>query len=174
VRRIEEAASRDGPWSMRTSRCVTLAARSGVVALFTDGPPDSAGGAAVWDGSPCTLPIDGVRALRIEPLGAPGAPPPGAMTCHLPAGARVEARPRRSGDRFRLGPQGTKLVSDELCDRKIHPAWRTRVPLVFVDGELRWMPGVREIRPLENRPANACLTLEGPTPWAPAYRKATT
>ena len=36
---------------------------------------------------------------------------------------------------------------------------------VFVDGQLAWIPGVRVIRQTD-RPPNALIALDGPTPWA--------
>jgi tRNA(Ile)-lysidine synthetase-like protein len=83
----------------------------------------------------------------------------------LEDGARIEVRSRRATDRFPLGGAGHKLVADELSDRKIQPVWRTRIPLVWVDGVLRWMAGVRVVGPKDGPPPNALMTIEGPMPW---------
>ena len=89
---------------------------------------------------------------------------PDSMALLLTPGARVTVRSRRAGDRFVLG-SGHKVVSDELSDRKVPRVWRRRVPIVLVDGELRWIPGVRVINPAGGAPPNALMTLEGPMPW---------
>jgi tRNA(Ile)-lysidine synthetase-like protein len=144
-------------------RGVRLTAVGGLVALFVN--PRTSSGSFTWDGNGVVQPIDAVRSLRIEPL-ADRAPVPGGFVLALDPGARVEVRPRRATDRFPLGGAGHKLVADEFSDRKVQPVWRSRIPLVFVDGQLAWIPGLRVIRRTD-RPPNVVMRVEGPTPWAP-------
>ena len=91
---------------------------------------------------------------------------PNVLLLALDPGALLQVRPRLAGDRFPLGPAGHKLVADELSDRKLHPVWRPRIPLLWVDEVLRWITGVRVLAPADRRPPNAVVTLEGPMPWA--------
>ena len=63
----------------------------------------------------------------------------------LPAGARPVAtvRSRRPGDRLRpLGASGSRRLKDVLIDRRVPRAVRDRIPLLFLDGILAWVPGV--------------------------------
>lgn len=63
----------------------------------------------------------------------------------LPAGARPTAtvRSRRPGDRLRpLGSSGSRRLKDLLIDRKVPRRVRDRLPLLFLDGILAWVPGV--------------------------------
>ena len=145
-------------------RGVRLTSRDGQVALFVD--PEPSPRSFSWDGRGQVHPIDGVRSLAIEPLAGP-PPPPGAgvLLLALDPGARIEVRSRRATDRFPLGAAGHKLVADELSDRKVQPVWRRRVPLVFVDGALRWIAGVRVVGPRNGRPPNAVMAIDGPMPW---------
>jgi tRNA(Ile)-lysidine synthetase-like protein len=145
-------------------RGVRLTGRDGVVALFADASPAPV--SMRWNGAPVSLPFDAVRKLRIEPLaGAPPAASARSVLLALDPGAMIEVRPRKARDRFPLGAAGHKVVADELSDRKVQPVWRPRIPLVLVDGELRWIAGVRVIAPTEPRAPNAVATLEGPIPW---------
>ena len=63
----------------------------------------------------------------------------------LPAGWRPVAtvRCRRPGDRLQpLGSNGSRKLKDLLIDRKVPRAVRNRLPLLFLDGILAWVPGV--------------------------------
>jgi tRNA(Ile)-lysidine synthase len=166
---FERALASGGPCTLDLRRTVRLTVRDGIVALFSTAPSAPAESALSWEGLPGSLPVGPVRRVRVEPLGSGPAPPAAAdarsALVHLRHGAAVLARPRAPRDRFRLGPQGTKLVADELSDRKVQPVWRGRIPLVFVDGELRWMPGLRAVKTPDEPPPNAKLVLEGPAPW---------
>jgi tRNA(Ile)-lysidine synthase len=163
LREIERAAEPGARLDAEVRRGVRLVARDDVVALFTEPAAGFDAARVAWTGAAAGARLDASRALRVEP-GA-SAPPGGrAIALALPAGAVIEARPRRARDRFALEHGGSKLVADELSDRRIHPAWRARVPLLFVDGVLRWIPGVRVVGPQDDS-ANAVVSIEGPMPW---------
>lgn len=160
----EAAAPRDAILEIR--RGVLLSIRDGTLAIFTPRPPGWTGASATWDGAPLDLPAGGTRSIEIVPI------PPEPLAAEelmirvaLRPGARIEIRPRRAGDRFPLGSHGSKRVADELCDRKIHPAMRGRVPLVFVDGVLRWMPNVRVVTPEDESAPNAAMMIRGRVLW---------
>jgi tRNA(Ile)-lysidine synthase len=58
-------------------------------------------------------------------------------------GTAVTVRPWRAGDRMRpAGLGGTKTLQDLFTDRKLPRAERRHVPVVEVDGEIAWVPGV--------------------------------
>jgi tRNA(Ile)-lysidine synthetase-like protein len=164
---FERAATAARPFEEEVRRGVILTARSGLVALFA-GPDLASFGAGASARAVVRLPAGPGRELVIEPLAPAAVAPTGAVALHVPPGAGLLVRPRRAGDRFRLGPHGTKLVAEELSDRKIQPVWRSRIPLLFVDGELRWIAGVRAIRG-EGAP-NVTARIAGPMPWALPYR----
>ncbi len=61
----------------------------------------------------------------------------------LEPGARVEIRNRRPGDRLRpLGAPGRRRLKEVLIDRRIPRGRRDRLPLLVVDGNIAWVPGV--------------------------------
>jgi tRNA(Ile)-lysidine synthase len=164
VRRVERAAAAGGTAPIEVRRGVAVTARAGRVAVYAVEPPDAIEVEMLWEGRPLDRPVDGVRRVRIDTA----EPPPGAVApyrCHLAKGARIVVRPRRAGDRFPLCVGASKAVADEFCDRKIQPAWRTRIPLVFVDGALRWITGVRVIPSEADARPNAWIAISGPVPW---------
>jgi len=60
-----------------------------------------------------------------------------------PLGAGVEIRSRRPGDRLRpLGSPGTRRLKDVFIDRHLPRRQRDRWPLLVVDGEIAWVPGI--------------------------------
>ncbi len=60
-----------------------------------------------------------------------------------PKGARLAWRSRLPGDAYRpLGAPGSAKVSDLLIDRKVPAASRESLPVVLVDGNVAWVPGV--------------------------------
>lgn len=64
---------------------------------------------------------------------------------HLPHASRplISVRTRRPGDALRpLGSSGRRSVKDLLIDRRVPRHVRDRLPLLFVDGILAWVPGV--------------------------------
>lgn len=64
---------------------------------------------------------------------------------HLPHAARplISVRTRRPGDVLRpLGSSGRRSLKDLLIDRRVPRHARDRLPLLFVDGILAWVPGV--------------------------------
>jgi tRNA(Ile)-lysidine synthase len=78
-------------------------------------------------------------ALRSRPC--PGCDEAGAV--HLRAGLRLELRSRVPGLRMRpLGGPGTRKLQDILTDARVPRHLRDRLPLVFADGRLAWVPGI--------------------------------
>jgi tRNA(Ile)-lysidine synthase len=74
---------------------------------------------------------DNLAAIHANPLAAALA---------IPAKARLGLRTRWPGDRFRprgLGGHSQKLA-DTLIAMRVPVAWRARVPLLTVDGEIAW------------------------------------
>lgn len=79
----------------------------------------------------------------IRERGCPGCDDSQAI--HVPAGARVEIGYRTPGLRLRpRGGAGTRKLQDLLVDAKFPRHLRARLPLVFVDGSLAWVPGIAE------------------------------
>lgn len=61
----------------------------------------------------------------------------------LAPGQKVEVRNRRHGDRVRpFGHRRPRRLKELLIDRRISRAERDRLPLLIVDGEIAWVPGV--------------------------------
>lgn len=86
-------------------------------------------------------PADELAALHADPLAAALA---------IPAGARLELRTRRPGDRFRprgLGGHSQKL-GDTFNAMRVPVAWRDRVPLLVVADAIAWFvaPGAGGLR----------------------------
>ncbi len=66
-----------------------------------------------------------------------------AMSLPLAAGQHVQIRNRRPGDRMRpFGCAYERKLKDILIDRGIARDERSALPLVVVDGEIAWVPGV--------------------------------
>jgi len=75
-----------------------------------------------------------VRACR-------GCADPGAA--HLRPGMDLTVGYRRPGLRLRpLGAPGSRKLQDVLTDAKVPRHLRDRLPLVFADGRLAWVPGI--------------------------------
>lgn len=56
----------------------------------------------------------------------------------------VVLRTRQPGDRFYpMGTGGSQLLSDFLIDHRVPAAWRDRLPLVVVGGQIAWVAGWR-------------------------------
>lgn len=102
----------------------------------------------------------GVR-FRVEPgrvsldvATAPPAPPPAlvvrpcpgcadASAAHLRPGLRLRVGYRRPGLRMRpVGSPGSRKLQDILTDVKFPRHLRDRLPLVFADDRLAWVPGI--------------------------------
>jgi tRNA(Ile)-lysidine synthase len=163
---LERAAAPGARIAEEVRRGVHLTGRDGMVALFTR--PGSASASIAWNGCAAELPAGPGRRFRIEPLGAaPPAASPRTLLLALAPGAVVATRTRSSSDRYRLGVASHKAVADELSDRKVQAVWRARIPLLFVDGDLRWIPGIRIVPPVGGADPNVVVTLDGAAPWAP-------
>ena len=55
----------------------------------------------------------------------------------------VVVRNRRPGDRIQpLGSSGQRRLKDVLIDRRVPRAERDRLPLLVIDDEIAWVPGV--------------------------------
>ncbi len=59
----------------------------------------------------------------------------------LPAGAHIELRYRRAGDRCRLPGRPGKSLKQLFQESGVPPWQRDRIPLLWVDGELAWIGG---------------------------------
>jgi tRNA(Ile)-lysidine synthetase-like protein len=66
-----------------------------------------------------------------------------AQAAHLRPGVELTVGYRRPGLRMRpLGSPGTRKLQDVLTDAKVPRHLRDRLPMVFADGRLAWVPGV--------------------------------
>ena len=71
----------------------------------------------------------------------------------LPAEAAVTVRPWRAGDRMgAVGRQAARRVKRFLADARIAKHARPGWPVVLVDGEIVWIPGVRRSDAATDRP----------------------
>ncbi len=63
----------------------------------------------------------------------------------VPEGSKIKLRPRESGDQIRpLGMQGQSVkISDVMIDRKIPQKAREEWPLLIIDEEIAWIPGIK-------------------------------
>lgn len=55
---------------------------------------------------------------------------------------RIEVRSRRPGDRLTPLGGGRRRLKDLLIDRRVPRRQRSRLPLLVVDGEIAWVPGI--------------------------------
>ncbi len=135
-----------------------------------------------WGGEPRALPVDGSLApcgLRAErrDLDAAGwadlsqgrVSPSREVWLAAPAGAAVSWRSRLPGDAYRpLGAPGTAKVSDLLIDRKVPAGDRESLPVVLVDGNVAWVPGVAPAHDLRlDGPREGALRLTWQGPCSP-------
>ena len=80
-------------------------------------------------------------APRLGVRACPGCADPGAA--HLRPGMDLSVGYRRPGLRMRpLGAPGSRKLQDVLTDAKVPRHLRDRLPLVFADGRLAWVPGI--------------------------------
>lgn len=63
----------------------------------------------------------------------------------VPEGSKIKLRSRESGDQIRpLGMQGQSMkISDVMIDRKIPRKAREKWPLLIIDDEIAWIPGIK-------------------------------
>jgi tRNA(Ile)-lysidine synthase len=99
-------------------------------------------------GPPPAVSLDGTAASlgawRFEPVSGGVTGPEGAWRARLPAGAVLTARPWRAGDRMRVAPGGAaRRVKRFFGDARVAGVDRAGWPVVLVDGEIVWIPGVR-------------------------------
>jgi tRNA(Ile)-lysidine synthase len=81
------------------------------------------------------------------------------------AGARVEVRFRRSGERCRPAGRAHGQSLKRLLQEAGVPPWmRTRIPLLYLDGELAAVADLRVCEPFQAGPGEAGLVLR----WRPA------
>jgi len=65
------------------------------------------------------------------------------IAAHLRPGVAVTVGFRRPGLRMRpVGAPGTRKLQDILTDARVPRHLRDRLPLVFADGRLAWVPGI--------------------------------
>ena len=95
----------------------------------------------------CDIPEAGLR-FRLEPGRTAewmfaSSPRRVGLSLPIAAGDEVTIRNRRPGDRLRpLGCAYTRRLKDVLMDRRVPRRERDRLPLLFVDSRLAWVPGV--------------------------------
>jgi tRNA(Ile)-lysidine synthetase-like protein len=78
----------------------------------------------------------------------------------------IEVRPPKPGDAFRLeSGAGRGKVAEALRAAGVEAAWRRRIPTLYIDGELRWIPGVRRVRASEEGAVTLRFELRGAAPW---------
>lgn len=78
---------------------------------------------------------------RLAVRACSGCADPGAA--HLRPGMKLTVGYRRPGLRMRpLGAPGSRKLQDLLTDAKVPRHLRDRLPLVFADGLLAWVPGI--------------------------------
>ncbi|HYC76506.1 MAG TPA: tRNA lysidine(34) synthetase TilS [Planctomycetota bacterium] len=155
---------------------VRLLSGAETTALYVAASPFDSVATFPADAARLELPAGGPRRVVVRRL-PHGEPPPAdadaprRFRLHLRDGATLEVREPRPGDRFLLERgDGRGRALDVLTDAKVSRVWRRRVPLVFVDGALRWIAGVRRVGVAGEGAANAELILEGPAPWIDAPR----
>ena len=90
--------------------------------------------------------------------------------------ARVRVRTRRPGDWITpFGAAGRQSLQDYLVNRKIDRPFRGRLPLLAVESQILWVPGVGAGAPCalgEGEGPGALITLSGPAPWTLPAAKA--
>lgn len=83
------------------------------------------------------------RRGKIAPWMFVGNPERGAVTGEIAAGSVVTVRNRRPGDRIRpLGSTRSHRLKDVLIDHRMPRPWRDHTPLLEIDGNIAWVPGV--------------------------------
>lgn len=104
------------------------------LALCPEPPPVAEGWHATWqpehDGEELLLPDNG---LLIARSGVPGG---------VPSGTVVTLRLRRQGDQCQPAGRSRRTLSRMLQEQGVPVWWRNRLPLVTVNGEVVWIPGV--------------------------------
>jgi tRNA(Ile)-lysidine synthase len=67
----------------------------------------------------------------------------GVLDAAALGGRALEVRGWRAGDRMRpLGLAGSRAVSDLFTDRRVPRARRAGMPVLLLDGEIAWIPGI--------------------------------
>lgn len=84
--------------------------------------------------------------------GGAGAEARGAWDAWLPAGAALEVRSWRDGDRMISSGSGQRRVKRFLSDSRVVAADRAGWPVVTADGDIVWIPGVRRALAATARP----------------------
>ena len=79
----------------------------------------------------------------IAPWMFEGRPDRAALDGEMAEGTRVTIRNRRPGDRIQpLGRPGGRRLKELLIDHRIPRRQRDRLPLLLIDGDIAWVPGV--------------------------------
>lgn len=90
--------------------------------------------------------LDQTLVFESQPVAAwmrTGSPRRAALSPRIPTGRAFTVRTRRPGDRIRpLGSAHPKRLKDLLIDRKVPRLERDRLPLLFLEETLVWVPGV--------------------------------
>jgi tRNA(Ile)-lysidine synthetase-like protein len=72
-----------------------------------------------------------------------GDPRRAGFHCPNLEGRRLVVRNRRTGDRIRpLGSERERRLKDVLIDHRIPRELRDRIPLLVIDEDIVWVPGV--------------------------------
>jgi tRNA(Ile)-lysidine synthetase-like protein len=103
-------------------------------------PPGSA--LAIPNVVPSVIAVNAAWRLHLEPpSGAPPAQDDLRVVLMIPAGAALELRTPRRGDRVKLAGMAGKSqkVSDTLVNMKVPLEWRACAPLLTIAGEIAWI-----------------------------------
>lgn len=85
----------------------------------------------------------GLHHHPVEPWMFQGSPHRAGLALPLAPGDRVTVRNRRPGDRLHpLGAAGSRRLKEVLIDRRVPQEQRDRIPLLCVDGQIAWVPGI--------------------------------
>ncbi|MCA0375922.1 MAG: tRNA lysidine(34) synthetase TilS [Gemmatimonadetes bacterium] len=97
---------------------------------------------SAWQGAADALPLR-LGAWRFRRLAASPSSTPDAWVLGLPATARVVVRAWEAGDRIRTtGAPAGRRVARYLSEARVPALDRPRWPVVLVDDEVAWVPGV--------------------------------
>jgi tRNA(Ile)-lysidine synthase len=110
--------------------------------------------------APATLAIPGTASFGGYEVTASTSRPAGDVALDAAAvGDAVLLRPWQPGDRMRpAGLGGTRKLQDLFTDRKVPREARPQVPIVVVDGEIAWVPGVAVGESFRARPGKPAVT----------------
>jgi tRNA(Ile)-lysidine synthetase-like protein len=144
------AAEREEPRTADVRRGVALdIGPAGATAYALVPTPVPAASGRVPDDAPLELPCGPGRTLRVARLRdatTPALDDPRSMLLFAPNDADFVVTPVRRDEVFVLETgAGTSRVWDVVKERGVPRPWRARVPVVRVNGAVRWIVGVRRV-----------------------------